>query len=135
MITSLAFVVVRVAAMLELPAASFVFEPSSANVPWELGFISTARSFQLSAVPSVHEKLVTVLAESGPFLLDAPEFAEPAMLHCCVVDAPFVRPPPFELPATSLTQAFAFAFVMLTVAGEVVPPALSFLAVVGTGGV
>src|SRR5207249_7865983 len=98
------------------------------------GFISTARSFHASAVPSVQEKAVTVFAPSGPFLLDAPEFEEPAtMFHCVVVDAPFVKPAPFPSPTTSITQAFAFAFVMLTVAGEVAPFALSFFAVVGMG--
>ena len=103
---------------------------------WEVpanGFISTATSFQASAFPSVQEKLVTVLAESGPFVLDAPEFPELITFHCVVVDAPFVKPWRSPDPTTSITQEFAFAFVMLTVAGEVAPFALSFLAVVGMG--
>src|SRR2546427_8740229 len=98
------------------------------------GFISTARSFHASAVPSVQEKAVTVFATSGPLLLDAPEFEVPdIMFHCVVVDAPFVKPALFPSPTMSITQEFAFAFVMLTVAGEVTPFPLSFLAVVGMG--
>src|SRR5438552_11833215 len=70
------------------------------------GFISKARSSQASADPSVHEKLVAVFAASGPLLLEAPESAEPLMLHCCVVDAPLASPWPFAAETTSMTHAF-----------------------------
>ena len=97
------------------------------------GFISTARSFHVSAVPRVQEKLVTVLVASGPLLLDAPEVPDADMSHCVVVEAPFVNPPLWPDPTASITHAPAFAFVMLTVAGELSPPALSLRAVVGMG--
>src|SRR5438094_551410 len=96
--------------------------PVVVEMTWEVpanGFISTATSFQASAFPSVQEKLVTVLAESGPFVLDAPVFPELITFHCVVVDAPFVKPWRSPDPTTSITQEFAFA--------------LSFLAVVGMG--
>jgi len=78
--------------------------------------------------------LVTVLGESGPVVLDAPAFVLPeSKFHCVVVDAPFVKPPMCPDPTRSITHEFAFAFVMLTVAGEVRPFALSLVAVVGMG--
>src|SRR5438445_10778267 len=99
------------------------------------GFISTARSTQSSAVPSVHEKLVTVLAVSGPFVLDAPESLGSVMFHCVVVEAPFVKQALFTSPTRSITQAFAFAFVTLSVARTELPPGFSFTTVLGRGSV